>query len=241
MDGAPPVRLSDGAGAAISPDGKSVLAVEMADLPRLKLIPVGAGEPRMVSTDSVVIARARWTNDGGSILLRGYRRGESARWWVMPAGGGGKLTPIEKSEDAGHWIANSPDGRWVAFGMKGGKIRIAAVGAGAASGVGAATAVGRAGAAREIAFADTSTVRAPVQWSADGRSLYAVEPGMGAPLRIYKIDIATGAEAIWKELQPPDATGVAMIPEVVIAPDGKSYAYSFTQMLGDLYLATGLN
>ncbi len=63
---------------------------------------------------------------------------------------------------------------------------------------------------------------------------------MGTPMRVYKIDVMTGAESVWKELQPPDATGVAMIPEVVIAPDGKSYAYSFTQMLGDLYLATGL-
>ena len=224
MDGAAPVRLTDGAGAAISPDGKSVLAVEVADLPRLKLIPVGAGEPRMVSTDSVVIARARWTNDGGSLLIRGYRRGEPARWWTMPAGGG-KPTPIEKSEDAGRWIANSPDGKWVAFMMKGGKIRIAPLGVGAA---------------REIAFADTTKVRAPIQWSADGRSLFAVEPGMGTPMRVYKIDVMTGAESIWKELQPPDATGVAMIPEVVIAPNGKSYAYSFTQMLGDLYLATGL-
>ncbi len=133
MDGAAPVRLTDGAGAAISPDGKSVLAVEVADLPRLKLIPVGAGEPRMVSTDSVVIARARWTNDGGSLLIRGYRRGEPARWWTMPAGGG-KPTPIEKSEDAGRWIANSPDGKWVAFMMKGGKIRIAPLGVGAAGG-----------------------------------------------------------------------------------------------------------
>ncbi len=239
MDGAAPVRLSDGAGAAISPDGKSVLAVEVADLPRLKLISVGAGEPRMVSTDSVVIARARWTNDGGSLLIRGYRRGESARWWTMPVGGG-KPTPIEKSEDAGHWIANSPDGKWVAFAMKGGKIRMAPIGAGAAKGA-AGAAVGSGGAAREIAFADTTKLRMPIQWSADGRSLYAVEPGFGSPLRVYQIDVATGAESIWKELQPPDATGVAMIPEVVIAPDGKSYAYSFTQLLGDLYLATGLN
>jgi Tol biopolymer transport system component len=233
MDGSAPVRLSDGAGAAISPDGKSVLAVEVADLPRLRVIPVGAGETWVISTDSVVIARARYTNDGSRILLRGYRRGESARWWTMPAAGGGKPVPIEKSEDAGRWIANSPDGKWVAFAMKGGKIRIAPLGAEGAT----ADAVG----AREIAFADTSKVRAPVQWSADGRSLYAVEPGLGVPVRIYRIDVATGAESVWKELQPPEPTGVAAIPEVVITPDGKSYAYSFTQMLGDLYLATGLD
>jgi hypothetical protein len=132
--------------------------------------------------------------------------------------------------------------------MKGGRIRIAPLGGGVAAGARAAgsRAAGSAvpvstGAAREIAFADTTKVRAPVQWSADGRSLYAVEPAFGAPLRIFRIDVATGAETLWKELQPPEPTGVAVIPEVVIAPDGKSYAYSFTQMLGDLYLATGLN
>jgi len=225
LDGSAPVRLTDGAGAAISADGKSILAVEVADMPRLKSIPVGAGEPKMIPTDSIVVAMARYTRDGQAILLRGYKRGESARWWTMPASGG-KAVPIEKSEDAAHWIANSPDGKWVAFAMKGGKIRIQPL---------------AEGKAREIAFSDTLKVRAPIQWSDDGRSLFAVEPGFGTPLRVYKIDIATGEESVWKELQPPDATGVGVIPEVVVGPDGKAYAYSFTQMLGDLYLATGLN
>ncbi|MGH7682431.1 MAG: hypothetical protein ACRENN_10665, partial [Candidatus Eiseniibacteriota bacterium] len=235
-DGSPPVKLADGAAAAISADGKSVLAVEMADLPRLKRIPVGAGDAQTVSTDSVVVARAQYTNDGKYLLIRGYRRGESARWWVMPAAGGAPV-PIDKSEDAGRWIANSPDGKLVAFAMKGGKILIQPL-----RGVGSAAA-GPAldGAkAREIAFADTTKIRAPIQWSEDGRSLFAVEPGIGTPMRVFKIDVLTGVETLWKDVQPPDVTGVAAIPELVIAPNGKAYAYSFTQYLGDLYLATGL-
>jgi Tol biopolymer transport system component len=224
MDGSPAVRLADGAAGAVSPDGASVLAVEPDDYPRVKLIPVGPGEPRVLQTDSLIVGRARFLTDGKNILVRGNRRGESALWWVLPIGGG-KPVPVEQSEDAARYIANSPDGKWVAFAKKGGKIRIQPL---------------AGGRAREIAFADSTQIRSPVQWSADGRFLYALDPRSGTSMRIYKVDVRTGAESLWKTIEPPDPTGVFLIPEVVVARNGAAYAYSFCQMLGDLYMATGL-
>jgi Tol biopolymer transport system component len=190
----------------------------------VKLIPVGPGEPRVLQTDSLIVGRARFLTDGKNILVRGNRRGESALWWVLPIGGG-KPVPVEQSEDAARYIANSPDGKWVAFAKKGGKIRIQPL---------------AGGRAREIAFADSTQIRSPVQWSADGRFLYALDPRSGTSMRIYKVDVRTGAESLWKTIEPPDPTGVFLIPEVVVARNGAAYAYSFCQMLGDLYMATGL-
>ena len=43
----------------------------------------------------------------------------------------------------------------------------------------------------------------PLQWSADGRSLFVREGGNQA-LRIFRLDLATGARQFWKELVPPD-------------------------------------
>ena len=40
--------------------------------------------------------------------------------------------------------------------------------------------------------------------------------------------------------RPPDPAGVDQVGPVLIAPDGKSYVYSYRRVLDDLYLATGL-
>ena len=78
----------------------------------------------------------------------------------------------------------------------------------------------------------------PVQWSADGGSIYARREG-GMPLPVVTVDVRTGAERAWKELMPPDAAGVVWIGPFV-TPDGRGYAYTYQRRLDDLYLVEGL-
>ena len=84
----------------------------------------------------------------------------------------------------------------------------------------------------------------PLRWSDDGRWLYVSRgsvPGGGAiSVWIDRIEIATGARQPWRELMPPDPTGVFGVGEARITPDGKSYAYSTGSSIGSLYLAEGL-
>ena len=83
----------------------------------------------------------------------------------------------------------------------------------------------------------------PLQWSADGRFLYVREAG-NLTLRIHRLDLATGARELWKELVPPDPTVVIDIGsdpgQVRISPDGHSYAYTYWTFAGELYVAEGL-
>jgi hypothetical protein len=79
----------------------------------------------------------------------------------------------------------------------------------------------------------------PVQWSLDGESLF-VRRGNTFPVRIERLEVATGKRTLWRELRPPEGAGVFGISSVVIAPDGKSYAYTFASSVGALYLAEGL-
>jgi hypothetical protein len=51
--------------------------------------------------------------------------------------------------------------------------------------------------------------------------------------------VATGRKELWKELKTPDPVGVQII-QVVMTPDGASYAYSFQRDITTLYLADGL-
>jgi hypothetical protein len=83
----------------------------------------------------------------------------------------------------------------------------------------------------------------PLQWSADGRELFVREAG-NLTLRIDRLDLATGARRLWKELTPPDPTALIDIGsdpgQVRVTPDGKSYAYTHWTFDGELYLAEGL-
>jgi hypothetical protein len=82
-----------------------------------------------------------------------------------------------------------------------------------------------------------------LQWSADGRFLFVREAG-NLTLRIYRLDVETGAREFWKELVTPDPSVLVDIGsdpgQVRIAPDGKSYAYTYWTFEGELYVAQGM-
>ena len=81
----------------------------------------------------------------------------------------------------------------------------------------------------------------PVQWSADGRSLYVRSPvELYSPARVFRLDLKTGKRTLWKELFPEDSAGVVGTDVVRLTPDGKWYAYSYLRVLSDLYLVEGL-
>ena len=60
------------------------------------------------------------------------------------------------------------------------------------------------------------------------------------PTRVDCLDIATGRRELWKTLLPPDAAGVYSIIEFRVTPTGHSYFYSYTRLLSQLFLVTGL-
>ena len=76
---------------------------------------------------------------------------------------------------------------------------------------------------------------APISWTADGRSLFMYHLGE-IPAKVYRINLATGHKEFWKQLQPPDISGVTEITGILITPDGRSYVYEYARTLSDLYL-----
>jgi hypothetical protein len=91
---------------------------------------------------------------------------------------------------------------------------------------------------------ETSEVRgfesgdAIVQWSADGKSLYGFKDYQ-VPLKVFRLDIATGRKETWKEIRPSDPAGVIDI-WLEMTPDASAYAYNLRRILSDLYLVEGL-
>ena len=61
------------------------------------------------------------------------------------------------------------------------------------------------------------------------------------PVRIEKIDFATGRRTPWKELAPSDRAGMTRFNDVTVGVDGSSYAYSVSRSIASaLYVLEGL-
>ena len=80
---------------------------------------------------------------------------------------------------------------------------------------------------------------AAIEWTSDGAALYVHEP-VGVPRKVYRVDLRTGERTLWREVAPADRAGVLPNLEILVAPDGRSYATIFFRMLSSLYLADGL-
>jgi serine/threonine protein kinase len=222
-DGSPAVRLGDGRGEDISPDGKWVLTLVPTSPPQLSLLPTGAGEPRMLSRDSIDYQRAWWFPDGKRILVAGSDRGHSTRLYVRDLDGGKlqPLTPENIEVSVGQDIL-SPDGKWIAISEAGQNARLYPV---------------DGGEPRPISGVAEGDV--PIQWTADGRSLY-VRRWDEMPARVFRLDLGTGRRELWKQIMPADRTGVIDIRGILPTPDGRAYAYSYLRILSELYVVEGL-
>ena len=71
-DGSPPVRIGEGRGLAISPDGKWVITKPAREGP-LSVVPTGAGEARQLTHDNISYDGARYSARRQAIAGRGYR------------------------------------------------------------------------------------------------------------------------------------------------------------------------
>ena len=77
-----------------------------------------------------------------------------------------------------------------------------------------------------------------IAWTPDGRSIYVSRGETAADVSI--VDVASGARTPWKTLAPSDRAGTTGVRTVRIGADGKSYAYSYTRVLSELYLVAGV-
>jgi hypothetical protein len=59
--------------------------------------------------------------------------------------------------------------------------------------------------------------------------------------RVVRLDVANGRKTRWLDLAPPDAAGFwGSTSFVDIAPDGRSYVYSYWRIVSDLFVVDGL-
>jgi eukaryotic-like serine/threonine-protein kinase len=221
-DGSPAVRLGEGGGGALSPDGKWALAIfhNTTDA-QLILYPTGAGEPKLLSPEGLKVrGGARWLPDGRRILMAAAEEGHGVRIYVRDVEGGrpraitperyGQISGI--SPDGKRFIARGPDRRFSVCPLEGGE---------------------------PTPIPGLAPDDFPVGWT-DSEQVVYVRRGRSVPARIDRLDITTGRSEKWRDIAPADMTGLISVGLPRITPDGRSYAYSAARLISALFLVDGM-
>ncbi len=220
-DGSPAIRLGDGNPQALSPDGAWVLALTHATPAQLFLLPTKAGVRRSATDDSIDHVAGGFTPDGKQIVFAGNEPGKGVRLYIQDLAGG---KPRTVSPEGGGLpvILVSPDGKFVqGVDTEGRRLLYPLDG----------------GDPRPIPGIHPEEHL--IGFSADSKSVF-VHNFAGLPSTITRVDLATGKRTDWKQIAPADAAGVDAIGGIGITPDEKSYVYSYSRTLSDLYVVEGL-
>ena len=220
-DGSPAIRLGDGAGVDLSTDGQWALAAVGSDSEQLSLLPVGAGEGRVIATEGIAGMAARFFPDGMSLCVIGHEEGKGSRLYRMDPVTG-KYEAFSDEGISFHEMHVSPDGQFVA-----------------ASGPDRNITLYPTSGAAPIKIPGTNATERGIGFTEDGTGVYLFVRGE-LPARVQRVDIATGKRTPVRDLTPSDPTGVEGITSTRMTRDGTGFAYSYAQRLNDLYVVEGL-
>ncbi len=222
-DGAPAVRLGEGQGQSLSPDGKRVLALlHPTEDQQLVVYPTGAGESRRVSPPNLQVRYAKFLPDGRRVLLQGAEPGHDNRIWLADADG---ATPPRALTPEGHgssflvgvldgrrFLTYGPDRKVYVHALEGGEpVPVPGIGP------------------DDVVVGPAS--KDGTIWLRRGRDL---------PARIVRLDLTTGREEPYRQIMPPDPAGIVDVLGIRVTSDGRFYAATYARELSDLYVIEGL-
>jgi len=223
-DDASVVKLGLGRTPVFSPDGKWVVASAF-NPAHLVLLPVGIGAARSLQPYGLQqFVSAGWMPGGNAVYFAG-NDGTSWRVYVQNIEGGAPraVTPsikVDQTTIRANFV--SPDGKVIFARDLAGKGWLYPVAGGQPRPV--------VGLAPEDLW---------VNWTSDGRSVYVFQD-KETHVEVFRLELSTGRRQLFGTFAPTDTAGLTGIPDLIITPDGKSYAYSYNRSLSTLYVAHGL-
>lgn len=211
-------KLSDGEGFAFLPDGKSILTMLPRENNHLNVVPVGAGQPRVISGNGFSYQWAQVFPDGRKLLVNGSMPGQGLRLYTQSIDGG-PLTPL-KPEITLSLPRISPDGTRIAGANRNHRIVV----------------IPAVGGTPEILPIDTTGV--PVKWSGDGSRLLVRSEDKEGAAWLEWVDLTSGKTTPWHKLRAPDDEN-GSAGHAIVSEDEKIYVYSAQRRLSELFVVDG--
>ena len=221
IDGSAAVRIGEGTCFSLSPDGEWVLARQRLSGGLLFLLPTGVGEPRPVAVEGLRCYSADWLPDGRALVLAASEEGKGTRFYHLDLESGAKRPFSPEGVDPVELHVH-PDGTRVA---------------GYTSNHGYQSYPIDGGAPQPIPHLGRD--ERMIRWSSDGQSAFMWRY-QEIPARVHRVHLGTGERTPWRELTPPDPTGIYRIGRLHISADGSAYAYTYYMHLLDLHVIEGL-
>jgi serine/threonine protein kinase/dipeptidyl aminopeptidase/acylaminoacyl peptidase len=221
-DGSPAVRLGEGFGAALSPDGRFVIALTSPTAEsgaRMTLLPTGAGQSRiLLDAGFARLRRAAWLPDGKSIAFSGNERGRPQRVYLLEVANGRVRALTTEGVGVGSFgDFVSPDGKRILAIDENGTLLWPVDG-------------GSPARIRGLLADDR-----PVQIGADGESIYVLR-GEKRPPEVWLVSLATGERRLWRVL-----LGAGFpLNSLFVTPDGRFCVYGSAPAVSTLYAVDGL-
>jgi eukaryotic-like serine/threonine-protein kinase len=183
-DGSDAVRLGDGFGEDLSPDGKWVLTTEVPGRQHWILVPTGPGSPRTLPPGAIVArGEANFLADGRQIAFEGREKDRGGRIYIQDVENGAIRT-ISPENVMTNGLA-TPDGRYVVGWSQGNVFNYPIDGS------------------SSVRLSYLSSGDLPLQWSQDGQFIYVQRPTAWPPV-VDRVNMVSGQRELWKTIQPAD-------------------------------------
>ena len=221
-DRSPIVRLGEGNGTALSPDGQWALA-QIFTPPQNVVYPLGAGNTVRLNMGTLEVSDpVAFFPDGKSVLVVGHEKDKPRRAYrqLLPDG-----LPVPVLPDGvlpADFAPISPDGLlilardaktdWQWYPTD-------------------------SGSARPIPGLAAVRGVAVVGWAHDRKSPL-IQIRNDVPVVVEVVDFATGKRTPFKTITPAEATGLANMRVRTMSEDGQQYAFSFARTLSTLFVVT---
>ena len=219
-DGSPAVRLGEGGFGKLSPDGKWAV-ISSGNPAKLVLSPTGAGQSRQLTDNKMDHFATGWLADNRTIFFGASEAGKPGRSYVLDIDSPGAVPrPVTPEGVVGSYA--TPDGKFLLAPNQKHEYSLFPVDGGAP----------------QKLNLDIQPEEYAIGFIDNGKSVLARTRGL--PVKITRIDVATGKRSPFKEIVPADPAGAQSIVSLRFSADGKSYAYSLGRWLSDLYVVDGL-
>ena len=219
-DGSDAIRLGDGFGEDLSPDGKWVLATQVGTRQHWFLMPTGPGSAIALPPGPLVgRGEANFLPNGRQIVFGGVEKDRGGRIYVQDIDGG-SIRAISPENVRTQGLA-TPDSRYVVGRTTEHLFKFAVDGS----------------APIRLTYLDRDDE--PLQWSPDESRLFVRRAGAW-PAAVDRVNTATGDRESWKTFQPADPGGIDAVFRILITPDGKSYCHDYVRLLSELFVVEGL-
>jgi hypothetical protein len=185
------------------------------------VVPVGAGQARQLTHDSITYAAAGFMPDGKHLLAWGIEPGHGGRDYLIDINTG-ESKPITPEGTAGGPV--SPDGRKIIVRGPDGRQGVWSI---------------EGNTLQTIPGLDPQY--GITGWLPDNVSVYAAQDvGIQKTRKMYKLNTVTGKMEFWKEFGSGLSSGISGISPPRFSRDGSAYAYIYVRLLSQAYVAKGL-